>query len=112
MIRNVLLIIAFLLTGTTSVHLYGETRYVLGARKSIPALLAPPNDGAAGVIIVMQREDCLGSGELVARWNAVHKAARFPVTGLIIGTTRLSPRQRELFEQHHVSFPPSRDPGA
>jgi hypothetical protein len=105
MIRGVLLIIAFLLTGTASLHLYRDTHYVLGARKSIPALLAHRDDGAAGVIMVMQPEDCLGSGELVARWNAIHNAAKFPVTALVIGTTHLSPRQQELFQQHHVSFP-------
>lgn len=116
MIRGLLLVVAFLITGTASFRLYGETRYVLGARKSIPELLAPRGERAAGVMIVMQAEDCLGSGELVARWNALHEAARFPVTGLVVGTTRLSPRQRELFEQHRVSFPlraiPARDAAA
>ena len=102
MIRNVLLAVAFLLAGTASFHLYGETRYVLAARKSIPELLGPTG---SGVLIVMQPADCPGSGELVAHAGALHRAGRFPVEGLVIGANGLSPLQRELFERHRVAFP-------
>lgn len=105
MIRNVLLAVAFLLAGTASFHLYGDTRYLLSARKSIPELLSPAGGRASGVLVVMQPEDCLGSGELVAQWNALHRTGRFPVHGLVIGSGRLSPRQRELFDREGVLFP-------
>jgi hypothetical protein len=96
---------AFLLAGATSLHLYRDTRYLLRAPESIPALLARQHTGGAGVVIVMQPEDCLGSGDLVQRWNSLHRAGRFPVTGLVVGSGRLSSRQQALFTQNGATFP-------
>jgi hypothetical protein len=105
LIRAPLVLCALLLVGASSLQLYGDTRYLLRASESIPALLARQQAGEAGVVIVMQPEDCLGAGELVARWNDLHRAGRFPVTALVVGSGDLSPRQQAVFKQAGATFP-------
>lgn len=105
MIRAALVLCAFLLVGATSLHLYRDTRSLLRTPESIPALLARQQAEEAGVVIVVQPEDCLGAGELVARWNNLHRAGRFPVTALVIGSGDLSPRQQAVFRQNGATFP-------
>lgn len=105
MIRAALVLCAFLLVAATSLHLYRDTRSLLRTPESIPALLARQQAGEAGVVIVMQPEDCLGAGELVARWNDLHRAGRFPVTALVVGSGDLSPRQQAVFKQSGATFP-------
>lgn len=107
MIRSVLALVALLLAGATGLRLYRDVAYVRAAGQSVPALLAgragaPP---PAGMIIVLQPEDCLRSGELVERWNAFHRAGRFPVTALVVGAGRVSPRQRELLRERNLELP-------
>lgn len=107
MIRSALAGVALLLAGITGLHLYRDLGYVLAAQRSVPALLgdgagAPP---PAGMIIVLQPEDCLRSGELVARWNALHRAGRFPVTAAVVGPKGASKRHRELLRQQDLGLP-------
>jgi hypothetical protein len=107
MIRSALALLALLLSGITGLHLYRDLGYVRAAGLSVPALLA----GGAGasppaeMVIVLQPEDCLRSGELVARWNALHRAGRVRVTGLVVGPGRVSSRHRELFRRLGLQVP-------
>jgi hypothetical protein len=107
MIRTVLAVIAFLLAAVTGVRLYRDVGYLRAADRAVPALLAAADGGAApaGVLIVLQPEDCLRSGELVARWNALYAARRFPVTAVVVGSGRVEPRQRELFRRQRLELP-------
>jgi hypothetical protein len=86
MIRPALAFLALLLAGIAGLHLYRDVEYLRAADRTIPALLA--GDGAvppAGLLIVLQPEDCLRSGDLVARWNALYRAGRFPITAVMVG---------------------------
>ena len=106
MIRRALLAAALLIAGVASLDLYRDARYLLRASRTIPALLAGIDAGRSpAVLIVMQPEDCLRSGELVARWNELHRAGTAPVTGLVVGSGSLTPRQRQAFEARGVAFP-------
>ena len=107
MIRSALAGAALLLAGITGLQLYRDLAYVLAAERSVPALLghgggAPP---PAGMLIVLQPEDCLRSGELVARWNALHRAGRFPVTAVVVGPGSVSKQHRELLRQQNLGLP-------
>lgn len=107
MIRSALAGLALLLAGITGLHLYRDLGYVLAAERSVPVLLgdgagAPPT---AGMLIVVQPEDCLRSGELVARWNDLHRAGRFPVTALVVGPGSVSKQHRELLRQQNLGLP-------
>lgn len=105
MTRVIVLLTAFLLGGLASVHLYRDTRYLLRASESIPSLLAAEQPVTSSVLIVLQPEDCLRSGELVKRWNALHQAGKFSVAGLVIGDGRLSEQQQAVFDDVHVAMP-------
>lgn len=106
MMRRLLVLGALVLAAILSVHLYRDTRYLLRARESIPTLLGAREPGrSAGVLIVLQPEDCLRSGELVKRWTALHGTGRVPMTALVVGSGTLSPAQRDVFQEHQVSLP-------
>lgn len=106
MIRSVLALAAFLLTGITGLHLYRDVGYLRASDRTIPALLAGGHGGApAGLLIVLQPEDCLRSSDLVARWNALHRAARFPVTAAVVGSGRVDPLDREIFRRRNLELP-------
>jgi hypothetical protein len=106
-IRSALVLLALLLAGITGLRLYRDLAYVVAADRSGPALLAGDAGAAppAGMLIILQPEDCLRSGELVARWNAFHRGRRFPVTALIVGSDRDLRRQRELLRQRNLTLP-------
>jgi hypothetical protein len=106
MIRRALILAAFMLIAAMSTHLYSDTRYLLRAHASVPALLGVEDRApATGVMIVMQPEDCLKSGEMVERWNTLHRTGRVAITALVVGSGRLSPAQRDVFEEHAVELP-------
>lgn len=107
MIRSALALLALLLAAVSGLHLYRDLAYVRAADRSVPALVAGGAGAspAAGMVIVLQPEDCLRSGELVARWNALHRAGRFPVTALVAGPGRVSSRHRALLRRHDLQLP-------
>jgi hypothetical protein len=107
MIRSVLALAAFLLSATVGMHLYRDVEYLRAADRTVPALLAGGEGAAApaGLLIVLQPEDCLRSGELVARWNALDAAGRFPVTAVVVGAGRAAPRHRELLRRQNLRLP-------
>lgn len=107
MIRSTLVLLALLLATVTGLRLYGDVAYVMAENRSIPALLAGDGGTAppAGMLIILQPEDCLRSGELVARWNALWRARRFPVTALVVGAGRVSAHQRELLRGQKLELP-------
>lgn len=107
MIRPALTLVALLLAGITGLHLYRDFGDVRAAERTIPALLAGGHGAAApaGLLIVLQPEDCLRSGDLVARWNALQHAGRFPVAAVVVGDRRVAAGHRELFRQHGLELP-------
>jgi hypothetical protein len=107
MIRPALALLALGLAGLTGVHLYRDVAYFRASERAIPALLASGDDAAApaGLLIVLQPEDCLRSGDLVARWNALHGAGRFPVAAVVVGAGRVTSQDRELFRRQNLELP-------
>ncbi|HEY0020064.1 MAG TPA: hypothetical protein VGC13_27430 [Longimicrobium sp.] len=104
MIRAVLLLAAFVIVGRSSVALYADTRALLRPSRSVPELLGR-GKSAGGVVIVLQVEDCRGSGSIVSGWNALHSAGRFPVRGLVVGTGEMSAPERAILKGDGVRFP-------
>lgn len=106
MMRGILVLAALVLAAGLSARLYHDTRYLLRAQESVPTLLGTEGKERGGrVLIVLQPEDCLRSGELVKRWNAVHRSGRVPVAALVVGSGSLSSEQRDVFEDNEVSLP-------
>jgi hypothetical protein len=104
MIRKCLLAVAFLVAGLSSIARYGDTRALLRGSRTIPELLNAAGV-SRGVVIVLQKEDCRRSEPLVSGWNALHADGRFPVTGLVVGTGRLSARGRSIVAHDGVRIP-------
>ena len=106
MTRRLPILAALVLTAGLSVHLYRDTRYMLRARESVAELLGVEGrQSKAGVLIVLQPEVCLRSGELIERWNTLYRGGRVPVTALIVGSGSLSKAQRDVFEEHRIALP-------
>jgi hypothetical protein len=105
MIRRLLLTIAFLLVAQASISLYAETRAAGRAGRSIPERLGTTADPGGRVILVLQAEDCRRSGTVVTAWNAVHAKKQVRVTGLVVGSGRISARERAAFARDGVRFP-------
>jgi hypothetical protein len=103
MIRLLLLLAALAVVGQSSVALYGDTRALVSSSRSIPELLGRKASG--GVVLVLQVDDCRRSGKLVSTWNTLNSAGRFPVTGMVVGSGRLSERERAIFRRDGVRFP-------
>lgn len=106
MMRRIVLLAALVLAAGLSARLYGDSRSLMRARESVPVLLGlETNEGKAGVLIVLQPEDCLRSGELVERWSALYRSGRVSVTALVVGSGSLSRAQRDVFEAQRVALP-------
>lgn len=104
MIRALLLLVAFVIVGRSSAALYADTRALLHPPRSIPEIVGR-EESAAGVVIVLQVEDCRRSGTIVSGWNTLHAAGRFPVTGLVLGGGELSAHERAILKRDGVQFP-------
>jgi hypothetical protein len=104
MIRAILLVVAFLLVGRSSVGLYADTRALLRSSRSVPELLGG-RESSGSVVVVLQMEDCRRSETIVSGWNALHSARRFPITGLVVGAGELSARERAILTRDGVRFP-------
>lgn len=104
MIRRILLLVAFAIVARSSVALCADTRALLRSSRSVPELLGR-GKRPAGVVIVLQVEDCRRSETIVNGWNALHSAGRFPVTGLVVGAGELSARERAILKRDGVRFP-------
>jgi hypothetical protein len=103
--RRVLLACAFALAGAMAVQLAAETRHALRAAEPVARTLARGAEAGGGVFFVFQPQDCLASGEMVERWNALYEARSFAVQGLVVGDGTLSDRQERMFRDRKVRMP-------
>lgn len=89
---------ALLLSALAAVHLVRDARAVSHNGESVAATLARYSANAPGVVIIFQPEDCLGSGDIVRRWNALASAPGLRVRGLVAGNG-LSSAQRKVIAE-------------
>ena len=105
MTRILLVACGLALSAAASARLFEETQYVLRSRQPISRLLAIKEGSPAGVVFVFQPEDCLSSGEMIVRWNTIHREGKVPVRGLVVGDGSLSEPQRRVVRDFHVTMP-------
>ena len=105
MIRRALLACAYALAVGMGAQLFVETRNLFRDSRPVAAILAPDEPHPSGVIFVFQPKDCLDSGEMLARWNELHGAGRFPVSGVVTGDGWLSEPQARAFREGGLRLP-------
>jgi hypothetical protein len=85
-----------LLAGLMAVHLVQDARLARRNGETVAQTLTRYAAQEPGVIIIFQPEDCLGSGDIVRRWNALAGAPALGVQGLVTGKS-ISAAQRSVF---------------
>lgn len=104
MTRRLLLVFAWAISAAAGVHLLRDTRAAARAREPLAQTLARHAPSGSDVIIVLQREDCMGNGAMVEQWNALAAAPEIRAAALVIGW-RPSPAQNEVLTRTGLKIP-------
>ena len=96
---------AFALATVVGLQTVADARAGLRAASPAAALLGWTGGSGPEVVFVFQPADCLGSGDLVRRWNALRSDPRFRVRGMVVGDGRLSSRQQRFFAEARIRIP-------